>query len=328
MCEMTNPQRLARDLKQEARRLGLAACGIAKAERLDEQARLLEAWLTAGRHASMSYMDRNFEKRIDPTRLVDGAQSVVSVIDNYYHPDPAPVKDSLGCISRYARGDDYHYVLKDKLFALYHWLEDRVGTMTGRVFVDSAPVMDKEWARRSGLGWIGKHSNLINPSLGSYVFIGEMIISVPLAADNPFQTDHCGSCTACMDACPTDAIYRPYAVDANRCISYWTIEHRGDTIPETLGEKFGNWIFGCDICQEVCPWNKFSRPTREPRYQARPDATDTSLDTWMELDMEAFRARFRNSPVNRARFEGFVRNVRNARANRDRHSPDAAEGKE
>ena len=325
---MTDSERLTRDLKKEARRLGLAACGISKAKRLDEEALRLEAWLSSGRHASMAYMDRNFEKRVDPTLLVDGAQSVVSVLDNYYQPDDSPPEGSSGRISRYAWGDDYHRVLKDKLYLLYAWLEEQAGTMTGRVFVDSAPVMDKEWARRGGLGWIGKHTNLIHPSMGSYFFIGEMIVSVPLAADSSMQ-DHCGTCTACIDACPTDAIYRPYAVDANRCISYWTIEHRGDTIPRSLGEQFGDWVFGCDICQEVCPWNKFSSPTDEDRYKARAGTLDTDLDTWMELDLdlEAFRARFKDSPVQRARASGFSRNIRNALANRDRPTLDAAEGK-
>ena len=306
--------RLSRALKLEARRLGFAACGISRAGRLDEESRRLEAWLAAGRHASMSYMERNFDKRTDPTKLVEGAQSVISVLDNYYVPEEPSAESATGRISRYAWGDDYHQVLKDKLFALYYWLEQQVGSMAGRVFVDSAPVLDKAWAQRSGLGWIGKHTNLINPGLGSYFFIGEIIVSASLAADDPIS-DHCGSCTACIDACPTDAIYRPYAVDANRCISYWTIEHRGDDIPEELSRQFGNWIFGCDICQEVCPWNKFRRPARDERYRPRPGITDTALSEWTELDLEAFRRRFRKSAVKRARFEGFARNVRIAARN-------------
>ena len=306
--------RLSRELKREAHRLGFAACGISRAGRLDEESRRLETWLNAGRHASMAYMERNFDKRTDPTKLVEGAQSVVSVLDNYYVPDKPSAESTTGRISRYAWGDDYHLVLKEKLFALYHWLEQQVDSMAGRVFVDSAPVLDKAWAQRSGLGWIGKHTNLINPGMGSYFFIGEIIASVSLTADDP-MADHCGTCTACIDACPTDAIYRPYAVDANRCISYWTIEHRGDDIPDQLGRQFGNWIFGCDICQEVCPWNKFRRPARDQRYQPRPGITDTALSEWTELDLEAFRKRFRKSAVKRARFEGFARNVRIAARN-------------
>ncbi len=314
MASAQDRDRLSRELKREALRLGFAACGISRAGRLDEEARRLEEWLAAGHNASMAYMERNFDKRTDPTKLVEGAQSVVSVLENYYVPEEPSAESATGRISRYAWGDDYHVVLKEKLFALYQWLERQVGSMTGRVFVDSAPVLDKAWAQRSGLGWIGKHTNLINPELGSYFFIGEIIVSVSLTADNPI-TDHCGSCTACIDACPTDAIYRPYAVDANRCISYWTIEHRGDDIPAELGQRFDNWIFGCDICQDVCPWNKFRRPSREKRYGPRPGTTDTSLSEWMELDLEAFRRRFRKSAVKRARFEGFARNVRVALRN-------------
>ncbi len=305
---------LSRELKEEAHRLGFEACGISRAEHLDEEARQLESWLQAGFHASMAYMERHFDKRVDPTKLVDGAKSVVSVIDNYYQTKQPSKDPVVGQISRYAWGDDYHEVLKERLYLLYAWLEERTGPMVGRAFVDSAPVLDKAWARRSGLGWLGKHTNLINPRLGSYFFIGELIVSVPLAPDGPIP-DHCGTCTRCIDACPTEAIYQPYAVDANRCISYWTIEHRGDEIPDRLGQQFGNWIFGCDICQDVCPWNKFKRPTQEKRYDARPGITETELRDWSELNIEAFRNRFRKSAVKRTRFAGFVRNVRNAMGN-------------
>ena len=300
---------LANRLKAEALRLGFEACGIAKAEKLDEEARRLEAWLTHEHHASMEYMARNFDKRIDPCRLVPGAKSVVSVLCSYWQPDtPSP---SSGKISRYAWGDDYHEVLKEKLYRLLAWLEDEVGDITGRAFVDSAPVMDKVWAARSGLGWMGKHTNLISRRLGSWFFIGELIVDVPLACDHP-GTDHCGSCTRCIDACPTDAIYRPYAVDANRCISYWTIEHRGDRLPESIAGHLEDWIFGCDICQDVCPWNKFKKATQDARFLPREGVTDTSLEDWEELDLASFRKRFKKSAVKRAKFDGFKRNVRAA----------------
>ena len=302
-------ERLARELKTEALRLGFDACGISKAEPLDDEARRLEQWLNEGRYATMEWMARNFEKRVDPTKLVEGAKSVVSVLHNYYQPVAHGQGEATGKISRYAWGEDYHFVLKDKLYALYNWLDERVGGISGRAFVDSAPVMDKVWAQRSGLGWIGKHSNLLNRQMGSFFFIGELIIDVDLPPDGPLP-DYCGSCTRCIDACPTDAIYQPYAVDANRCISSWTIEHRGDDVPDALAAQFDNWIFGCDICQDVCPWNKFKYATDESRFSPRPGLPDTELREWLELDLDAFRERFRKNPVKRAKFEGFKRNVR------------------
>jgi len=302
---------LARRLKEEAGRLGFEACGIAEARQLDEEARRLEAWLLRGRHASMGYMSAHFDKRIDPRKLVPGARSIISVLCSYWQPQTAAAGADIGRISRYAWGDDYHQVLKERLYALYHWLETEIGQISGRAFVDSAPVMDKAWAQRSGLGWIGKHTNLISRQLGSWFFIGELIVDVPLEADHPVE-DHCGSCTRCIDACPTDAIYRPYAVDSNRCISYWTIEHRGDTIPDGIAGDLEGWIFGCDICQEVCPWNKFKKPTREDRFLPRPGVTDTPLDHWEEMDLKEFCRRFKGSAVRRAKFDGFKRNVRAA----------------
>lgn len=312
--DITNAGALTSALKEEAERLGFDACGASKAVRLDEQAARLEQWLYEGRHAGMGWMENHFEKRVDPRRLVPGAASVVSVLQNYYRPEDPPDDPEIGRISRYAWGDDYHGVMKDKLYLLYDWLDRAAGGIKGRVFVDSAPVLDKVWAQRSGLGWIGKHTNLINRSIGSYFFIGELIVDVPLSYDQA-EVDHCGSCTRCIDACPTDAIYRPYAVDANRCISYWTIEHRGDEIPESIGSDFENWIFGCDICQEVCPWNKFKKPTRESAYAPRAGTNDTSLPEWEEMDLEAFRRRFSKSPVKRTKYDGFQRNVRVARRN-------------
>nr|WP_243663624.1 tRNA epoxyqueuosine(34) reductase QueG [Rhodothermus marinus] len=239
---------------------------------------------------------------------------MISVLHNYYQPvahDPSP---ETGKISRYAWGDDYHEVLKEKLYQLFAWLEAQVGEVHGRAFVDSAPVMDKAWARRSGLGWIGKNTNLINRRMGSFFFIGELIVDVPLPPDGPIP-DYCGTCTRCIDACPTGALVQPYVLDARRCISYLTIEHRGDDIPPELQEKMGNWIFGCDICQDVCPWNKFKYATSEPRFMPRPGLPDTPLERWEELDLEAFRQKFRKNAVKRTKFKGFKRNVRIALQN-------------
>lgn len=316
-------RRLTDDLKTEALRLGFDACGVARAERLDEEARRLETWLLEGRHGTMAWMERNFEKRVDPARLVDGARSVVSVVHTYYQPTQRPDDPSVGKVSRYAWGDDYHDVLKEKLFALFDWLDAQTGGVGGRAFVDSAPVLDKAWAQRAGLGWMGKHSNLIRRDRGSFFFIGELIVDAALVPDEPFTADHCGTCTRCLDACPTDAIYRPYAVDARRCISYQTIENKTLSIPDDLAADFDGWIFGCDICQDVCPWNKFKRPTTEPRFAPREGITDTHLQRWAELDLEAFRRRFRKSPIKRAKLSGFLRNVEAALTNAQHDDPTA-----
>ncbi len=309
---------LAQRLKKEAARLGFDACGIAEAQRLNEEAERLETWLAKGRHASMAYMARNFEKRVDPRKLVPGAKRVISVLCSYWQE--AEHAEKAGKISRYAWGDDYHQVMKGRLYELYAWLESEVKTLSGRAFVDSAPVMDKVWAQRAGMGWIAKNTNLINPQIGSWFFVGSLIVDVPLACDDPFTHDHCGSCTRCIDACPTDAIYQPYAVDANRCISYWTIEHRGNSLPEEIVLGQEDWIFGCDICQDVCPWNKFSYSTKESRFLPREGIRDTPLEEWEELDLEAFRKRFKGSAVKRAKYEGFMRNVRAAKRSRSLRS--------
>ena len=315
-------QRLTRALKAEAPRLGFDACGIARAERLDDEARRLEAWLHERRHGgtdgAMPWMENHFDKRVDPRELVPGARSVVSVLHSYYQPVERPEGAATGTISRYAWGDDYHEVLKEKLAALFDWLDRETGGAGGRAFVDSAPVLDKAWAQRAGLGWQGKNTNLLNRALGSFFFIGELIVDVPLAPDDPLGADYCGSCTRCLDACPTGALDAPYQIDATRCISYWTIEHRGEAFPEELARQFGTWLFGCDVCQDVCPWNKFKQPTTDARFLPREGVTDTPLAEWVELDLEAFRVRFRRSPVKRAKFEGFQRNVRQALENAKR----------
>ena len=339
-----DPALLARDLKAQALRVGFDGVGIARAERLDDEARRLEAWLLGDRHGgdagAMAWMGRNFDKRIDPTVLVPGARSVVSVFASYWQPGrrPGEPRDALADadrdadgayqsgaasatrsepaakISRYAWGDDYHDVLKEKLAELFDWLDRRTGGAGGRAFVDSAPVMDKAWAQRAGLGWQGKNTNLLTTTHGSFVFLGELIVDVPLAPDAPFTADHCGSCTRCLDACPTGALDAPYQIDATRCVSYWTIEHRGPDLPEIAGE-FGAWAFGCDVCQDVCPWTKFSRPTRDARFLPRPGVPDTPAAEWLEIDLEAWRERFRRSPVKRSKYEGFLRNMENAARN-------------
>jgi len=321
---------LTRALKSEANRLGFVACGVSRAEFLNDEARKLELWLDQGRHASMSWMENHFDKRVDPRKLVDGAKSVISVGYSYYSHE-ADVSnsgwrgsdDGPCAISMYAQNEDYHQVLKEKLWALFEWMRTNVGDVQGRAFVDSAPVMDKVWAARAGLGWIGKHTNLISRDIGSYFFIGELIVDVDLTPDSPIA-DYCGTCTKCIDACPTDAIYESSIVDASKCISYWTIEHRGDDIPDAIADLFGKWIFGCDICQQVCPWNKFSEPSTESRFGAR-DEIRRSPHKWEEIDLEEFRTLFRRSPVKRTKFDGFMRNVRIARANSDTATPSREE---
>ncbi len=310
----SSPAELARRLKAEAQRLGFDACGIARAERLDAEAARLERWLLEGRHASMGWMERHAEKRADPRVLVEGARSVVSVLQSYYQPE-ARAAPEAGKISRYAWGEDYHHVMKDNLQRLFDWLDEAAGGIRGRVFVDSAPVLDRVWAQRAGLGWPGKHTLLINRALGSFFFIGELIVDADLPPDAPAVQDFCGTCTRCLDACPTGALFEPYQLDAGRCISYLTIEHREDDVPEHVRAQMDDWIFGCDICQDVCPWNKFSQPTREPRYQPREGVTDTPPGTWAALDEEAFAERFEGTPVERPGYEGFMRNVRTAMEN-------------
>ena len=318
-----DPSRLSRDLKAEAVRLGFDACGISAADRLEPEADRLRAWLHGGMHGTMGWMANHFDKRTDPRVLVPGARSVVSVLQNYFHPVELCGDPGTGRISRYALGDDYHMVMKERLTLLLEWLDRHSGGVSGRVFVDSAPVMDKAWAARSGLGWIGKHSNLINRDLGSWFFIGEMIVDTELTPDGPTE-DMCGSCTKCLDACPTGAITEEYVVDANRCISYLTIEHREDDIDGELASLMGNWIFGCDVCQDVCPWNKFRKDSHRPEYAPRPGTVGTALEDWRTMEEDVFRERFRDSPVKRSRWSGFMRNVRLASSNAARTGADDA----
>ena len=280
-------------IKAEASRLGFISCGISRAEFLEEEAPRLEKWLKEGRHGEMHYMANHFDKRLDPGLLVPGALSVVSLLYNYY-PSETQRTDTYK-VSKYAYGKDYHFVIKDKLKSLYNFILEEIGEVEGRVFVDSAPVLDKVWAARSGIGWIGKHSNLLTQQLGSFYFIAELILDLDLAYDSPV-TDHCGDCTACIDACPTQAIIQPYVVDGSKCISYFTIELK-DEIPTAYQGKFDDWIFGCDVCQDVCPWNRFSKPHAEPLFDPRPEMLNMGKSEWEEITAEVFQEIFRKSAV-------------------------------
>ena len=287
-------------IKTAAKNLGFLSCGISKAEFLEEEAPRLEQWLKEGKHGQMAYMENNFDKRLDPRLLVPGAKSVVSLLLNYY-TDKQQVKGAPK-ISKYAFGTDYHFVIKGKLKQLFQILQDQIGEINGRVFVDSAPVMDKAWAARSGLGWMGKNTNLITQKVGSFYFIAEMIIDLELEYDTPV-TDHCGTCTACIDACPTEAL-SPYNIDASKCISYLTIELK-DQIPHEFQNKMDDWTFGCDVCQDVCPWNRFSKSHNEPLFDPNPEMMDFKRKDWEELTEATFETIFKNSAIKRTRYEGF-----------------------
>ena len=292
-------------IKDEAKRLGFLSCGISKASFLEEEAPRLESWLSKNSHGQMRYMENHFDKRLDPTLLVDGAKSVISLLLNYY-PHNSQVDDTYK-VSKYAYGSDYHFVIKHKLQELLSCIQDNIGAVDGRAFVDSAPVLDKAWAAKSGLGWIGKNSNLITKKVGSFYFVAELIVDLKLEYDN-VTTDHCGSCTACIDACPTTAIVSPYVVDGGKCISYYTIELK-ESIPEIMKGTFDDWAFGCDICQDVCPWNKFSKPHSEPLFNPNPSLLSMTRKDWEEITEETFKVVFKNSPLQRAKFNGMKRNL-------------------
>jgi epoxyqueuosine reductase len=281
------------------------SCGISKAGFLEEEAPRLEKWLNEGRHGQMQYMENHFDKRLNPTLLVDGAKSVISLLLNYY-PEETQL-DNTYKISKYAYGQDYHFVIKSKLKELLHSIQEHIGEVGGRAFVDSAPVLDKAWAAKSGLGWVGKNSNLLSKQVGSFFFIAELIVDIELEYDTPV-TDHCGSCTACLDACPTQAIIEPYVVDGSKCISYFTIELK-DNLPNELKGSFDNWAFGCDVCQDVCPWNRFSKPHREPLFNPHPDLLSMTKKDWEEITEDTFRKVFKNSAVKRTKFDGLKRNI-------------------
>ena len=292
-------------IKLKAKELGFSFCGISKAEFLEDEAQHLEEWLKRRYQGEMSYLERNFDKRLDPTLLVPGAKSVVSLVYNYY-PHTHQHSDTFK-VAKYAYGEDYHYVVRDKLKELMNIIHEHIGAVAGRAFVDSAPVMERAWAKRSGAGWIGKNSLLLNRDLGSFFFLAELLIDLELDYDSPVK-DYCGTCTACMDACPTDAIPAPYVVDGSKCISYFTIELK-DQIPAEAKGKFDDWIFGCDICQDVCPWNRFSQPHRESRFDPGDQLLNMDRREWMEMTEEVFDTVFRKSPLQRSRYAGLKRNI-------------------
>jgi epoxyqueuosine reductase len=295
-------------IKEGSQRLGFDYCGIARAERLDEDARRLESWLNKGMQGSMHYMDNHFELRIDPSRLVPGARSVITLLMNYFpamsqHPDAPRV-------SKYAYGMDYHEVIRGRLKQLLELIRSDIGEVEGRGFVDSAPVLERSWAVRSGLGWIGKNGNLLHRQAGSFLFIATLIVDLDLEYDAPFAGDYCGTCRRCIDACPTDAIAADKVVDGSKCISYFTIELKDLLIPDTMKGKFDNWLFGCDTCQDVCPWNRFSRPTTDVAFTPIPAILNFKTLDWEELTEERFGEIFRDSAINRPRYTGIRRNLR------------------
>lgn len=302
---MNSKEKYATSIKQEAKRLGFLSCGISKAGFLEEEAPRLENWLNNQMNGQMKYMENHFDKRLNPTLLVEGAKSVISLLLNYY-PSEFQKEESYK-ISKYAYGHDYHFVIKEKLKELLHFIQTEIGEVSGRAFVDSAPVLDKAWAAKSGLGWMGKNTNLITQKVGSFYFIAELIVDIALEYDAP-ATDHCGSCTACIDACPTEAIVAPYVVDGSKCISYFTIELK-ENIPTEMKGKFEDWVFGCDVCQDVCPWNRFSKPHSEPLFQANPELLSFTKKDWEEITEDVFKEVFKNSAVKRTKFEGLNRNI-------------------
>jgi len=300
-------QEHTRFIKETALSLGFTHCGIAKAAPLDEDARRLEKWLHAGMHGSMQYLENHFDLRVDPTKLVPGAKSVITLTQNYFTPKKQPADSPK--ISTYAYGTDYHFVIKEKLNKLLAALQQKAGDILGRGFVDSAPVLERTWAQKSGAGWIGKNGNLISKKDGSFFFIATLIVDLPLIYDDPFAKDFCGSCTKCIDACPTDAILPDKTIAGNKCISYFTIELKDAIIPSEMKGKFDNWMFGCDTCQDVCPWNRFSKQHVEPGFTANTAIETFGTNEWNNLTKEGFKTVFKNSPLQRSKFEGITRNL-------------------
>lgn len=303
---INNKSKYTELIKTEAKRLGFLSCGVSKAEFLETEAPRLEQWLNINMHGEMRYMENHFDKRLDPTKLVEDSKSVVSLLLNYF-PSEIQQDKSAPKISKYAYGTDYHFVIKDKLKQLLHFIQDEIGDVHGRAFVDSAPVLDKAWAAKSGLGWIGKHSNLLTQQVGSFYFIAELIIDLELEYDT-LTTDHCGTCTACIDACPTQAITEPYVVDGSKCISYFTIELK-ENIPTEFKGQFDDWMFGCDVCQDVCPWNRFSKSHNEPLFNPHPELLDMTKKDWEEITEDTFKKVFQKSALKRTKYSGLVRNI-------------------
>ena len=302
---MKNKKNYTELIKNEAKRLGFISCGISRAEFLEDEAPRLEKWLKMKMNGEMKYMENYFEKRLDPTKLVDDAKSIISLTYNYY-PEDLQNKE-VPKVSKYAYGMDYHYVIKEKLNFFLTFIKDKIGDVHGRAFVDSAPILEKAWAAKSGIGWVGKNSNLITKQVGSFYFLAELIVDLDLDYDT-IESDHCGQCTACIDSCPTEAITEPYVVDGSKCISYFTIELK-ENIPQEFKGKFDDWVFGCDVCQDVCPWNKFSKPHKEPLFQSSSELMKMSRDEWNEITEETFNKIFKNSAVKRTGYKGLTRNL-------------------
>ena len=295
-------------IKEKAKELGFFYTGISKADFLEEEAKKLEDWLKKRHHGQMAYMENHFDKRLDPRLLVDGAKSIISLLLNYFPKEDIEENNDGLKISKYAYGEDYHFVIKKKLKKLLEFINIEIGEVGGRVFVDSAPVMDKVWAKRSGLGWMGKNTNIINPKSGSYFFIAELILDIDLEEDGPIK-DYCGSCTRCIDACPTEAIIKPYVVDGSKCISYLTIELKDEVIPKEFSGKMDNWMFGCDVCQQVCPWNRLATPHKESLFDPPADLLSLTKKEWQELDEHMYQKLFKKSALKRTKFQGLKRNI-------------------
>ena len=295
-------------IKQLAKDAGFDYCGIAKAQQLDKDAARLEQWLNKGMHGKMQYMENHFDLRIDPSKLVPGAKSVITFFKNYYPSTIATGNDIK--VSKYAYGKDYHDVIRNQLKDLLQNINEKFGSVQGRGFVDSAPVMERAWAEKSGIGWQGKNGMIINKQSGSFFFIATLIIDLELTYDDPYVKDYCGTCTKCIDACPTDAILPNKIVDGSRCISYFTIELKDQLIPEKYKGKFENWMFGCDTCQDVCPWNRFSKPHKEALFTPIPAILQFKEKDWEEMTEEEFKIIFKNSPLKRRKYEGIRRNLR------------------
>ena len=294
-------------IRDEASRLGFSSAGISKAEFLEEEAPAFENWLKKGFHGKMSYMENHFEKRLDPTNLVPGARTVISLQYNYF-PEKTQPEDTY-LISKYAYGEDYHHVIKEKLYALLNFIQEEIGEVSARVFTDSAPVMERVWAKKGGLGWIGRNSLLITKQKGSFYFLAEIILDLELEYDHETETDHCGTCSRCIDACPTEAILPDRTINGSKCISYFTIELK-DEIPKEMKGKFNDRIFGCDICQDVCPWNRFSFPHSEPKFEPHPDLLQMTRKDWEEITDEIYKRIFKKSAVKRTKLYGLQRNVK------------------
>jgi epoxyqueuosine reductase len=301
-------QQHTQQIKTLAKKLGFDYCGIAKAVKLEEDARRLEQWLNQGMHGKMQYMENHFDLRVDPSKLVPGAKSVITLLKNYY---PSAKQEPLTpLIAKYAWGKDYHEVIRAQLTLFLAEIRDQIGEINGRGFVDSAPVLERSWAVQAGLGWVGKNGNLIHKQSGSFFFIATLIVDLALEIDDPYTKDFCGTCTKCIDACPTEAILPNKKINGSKCISYYTIELKDALLPNQLKESFNNWMFGCDICQDICPWNRFSKPHQEPSFEPIPAILNLTTSQWEELSEESFKTIFKESPLKRTKYSGIKRNLK------------------